>query len=647
MGKFDLRPEDLGPDEMKKFDLRPEDLAPQKTPPAPASTDDDDTIGARIARGFGRMEQATRGPAIALQKYVDSATGGLLGKGTELLHRATGVQVGASPADYEKLQKERPIAFNVANVGGTLNPVGLAAGESKVVGGGVDLLTGLIRRKAASGVERVAARVGKDALKGAGTAAAYGATEDAIQGKQFDPSKALRSAGLGAAIGGGLGLIAGTGGEYARVRAAANPDIATLDRAGLEPGPVPGRPVIRKDQPIMKQLPGMSEPPLGVSRVTPGTRGEAGRAAADEIVPDMMTRSKANNQRFGELQGEAYETQGSRRARFGQIINDIDRRLEDQRLPDATRAALVAIRDKFEPFIPKPPPPLPPPPEPTPEMVQIQEWIAKASRSPTSQAALKQRLEELQAEQPQPPPPPAPEPPRRFTARDLDEIRDYADSKVRTGEIKPGDVQSMQVSERMRRELARRAPAISDLNTAFAETKRGFDKRKALLGMKRNQRGEGEDVYEAVARRARERDEESATSGVRKSKTAHAAERAGDLGPPTVLPGTVTPEPPNYQALLNIPRLQLAQENLQAIPSKVFSAGGNPMRSGTSMINRFAAYIPDRLMYPLARRLGEREIGAGPAAFDELAGAVRRRREEAKKKRKRTQGAESMPEGGT
>jgi len=356
----------------------------------------------------------------------------------------------------------------------------------------------------------------------------------------------------------------------------------------------------------------MSKPPL-VGRATPETRASAGRVAADEIVPDITTRSKANNQRFGELKGQALAAEGTNPAPYQQIVQDIERRLADQSLPDATKKALTDVRAKFQPYMET---------AINPELDAMRRAMAGAS--PPQRARLQATINQLQSQVPQSKP---------FTARDLDEIRDYTDSKIKSGEISKGDVQFIQVADNMRKTLETASPGIASLNAQQSDVLKGFGKRKALLGMKRNQRGEGEDVYEAVARRASEPGEETKAAGAKRGSGGSAVERAAAMGPPPTLPGTGSlPPDPGYQSLLNVPRLQLAQERLQLNPSSLFSGAGGtvgPMAAAGRLVTR----APARVAYPTARRLGDMELGGKPVAVDELTRAARKRGKKKKEER--------------
>jgi hypothetical protein len=327
--------------------------------------------------------------------------------------------------------------------------------------------------------------------------------------------------------------------------------------------------------------------------------------AADEIVPDITARSKASNVRFGEMKQEALAREGGNPAPFQHIVRDIEIRLADQSLPDATRNALVKVRQKFEPYMET---------SINPELNAMRQAMQGAS--PAQQARLQRIISQLEAQEP---------PTRPFTARDLDQIRDYADSFVRSGEISKGDVQFIQAAANMRNTLDRVAPGLAQLNAQQSEILSGFGKRKALLGMKRSQRGEGEDVYEAVARRASEPGEVTKASGARRGAQGHAVERAAEMGPPPVLPGTRgLAESPNYRALLEVPRLQLAQEQMQLNPTALWSGAGGTV-GPMAAVGRLITRAPARLVYPAARRLGGAELGGKALAADELTGIVRRR----------------------
>jgi hypothetical protein len=581
----------------------------------PREYDDTDEPVPRVVRGLKRMGDALYGPALAYNKFIDTATLGLYGKGTDAASRITGTRIGPAPEEYERLARERPIVSNVATAAGYAAPGGLPAKAGAQIGRGVDALTSALARRATTAPARIALQGARGGITGAATGAAVTAGEGMVRGNSDRDiiDRAQQAAKFGAVFGAGANAAFGAGGELATAMRKRSPDLQVLHEAGLEPGPIPGRPVIREDQPIRSQLPGVTEPPL-VGKATPATRASAGRVAADEIVPNITGRSQANNRRFGELQGQLYATEGKNPAPFQHLIADIDQRLANQSLPDATRAALADVKSKFEPYLPPPPPP---------QLLQLQQMLANAS--PASRAGIQQAINQVQAQLPRPKP---------FTARDLDQIRDYADTKIRSGEVSKSDVQFIQLTDNMRKTLAdpRVAPGIADLNAQQHEILSGFGKRKALLGMKRNQRGEGEDVFESVARRASESGEETKAAGARKGIQGHAVERASALGAPPVLPGTKNlPPDVDYKSLLQVPRLQLAQENMQVSPSKLFSGAGAGSFGGVLTAPfRAASMAGPRLIYPLSRRAGNAELGGKGLAADELSGIVRRR---GKKKR--------------
>ena len=578
---------------------------------AQAQVQEDDGPLARIGRGFRRMDKALETPAMLVNKAANAASGGLFKGGLDALETITGGRLGPTSEQWNRVDTDNPRLAMAAEFAGNVAPAGIPAKVGSMTARAADPLLRAILARTSTAPGRVAAKT----LVGAGTAAASAAPVAAgrnlVEGGT--PETAMEAAGqgakVGAMVGGGLSAIGATGGEVAKSMRASNPDLQVLHRSGLEPGPVPGRPIIRQDQPVMSQLPGMTKPPL-VGRVTPETRASAGRVAADEIVPDITARSKANNQRFGELKGQALAAEGSNPAPFQGIVQDIERRLADQSLPDATRKALGDVRAKFQPYL-----------ETTvnPELDAMRRAMQGAS--PPQRARLQASINQIQSQVPQA---------RPFTARDLDEIRDYTDSKIKSGEISKGDVQFIQVADGMRRTLDQAAPGLARLNAEQSDILKGFGKRKALLGMKRSQRGEGEDVYEAVARRASEPGEETKAAGAKRGAGGSAIERASAMGPPPTLPGTANlPDDPGYQSLLNVPRLQLAQERMQLNPSSLFSGAGGtvgPMAAAGRLVTR----APARVIYPTARRFGDMELGGKPIAVDELTRAVRNR---GKKKR--------------
>ena len=268
----------------------------------------------------------------------------------------------------------------------------------------------------------------------------------------------------------------------------------------------------------------MSEPPLGVSRATPATRGEASREAANVIVPDMAERARANNQRFGELRDAAVAKEGSNWAHVSPALNLIDQHVSDPGMPDTTRAALGKLRQRI------------------------------IDQSTPTRGGI-------------------------FTnADDLDRLRDYADSLGRQERAaKASDVPLRQVADVMRDGVKEAAPGIAALNAQQADVLGGFEQRRATLGVPRaSERGgaTSEKTLQAVAGRIQQSGEETATGGRSTVGGKTRSERLADLGAPPTLPGTQVPPEPGYDTYLDRPRLQLAQENLQLTPSKVFSGAG-------------------------------------------------------------------------
>ena len=590
----------------------------------PRTYDDTNDVIPRVVRGLSRIDQAVTGPVTALNKAVDTATAGLYSRGSKALKDATGLQVGPTPENYQELERSHPAANNMATAAGIVNPASVASIEARGVGGALDILGAIAKRRAASKTSKTLLSTGLNAAKGGASNALYSATESGVRGDSLDETlaKAKESAKVGAGVGAGIGLVAPAASALASKMRANSPDLQVLHEAGLEPGPIPGRPVIREDLPLREQLPAVSEPPL-VRKATPATRASAARVAADEIYPDIKGRKSASNKRFGELQAEAYAQEGKNPAPYNHILEDIDTRLANQRLPDNTRKALQDVRAKFEPYMET---------GVNPELDAMKKQMAGAS--PQQRARLQGMIDAVQSDMPQSKP---------FTAQDLDEIRDYTDSKVKSGEISQGDVQFMQLRQNMRDTLARPGvgPKIAALNEQQHGIMQGFEKRKALLGIKKSQRGEGEDVYQAMARQITEPGEETKFSGAKTGRAGHAVERAARMGAPPVLPGTTgLPGEVDYKSLLNVPRLQLAQENLQIPPSKVFSGGG--VGAARTVPLRMAALTAPRAVYPISRRVGEMGVGTKPMLADQLINAIRNRG-----KKKRKQGAEMSTGGAT
>jgi len=593
--------------------------------PLPPEPESDGLMG-RAKRGLKRVHQALDIPARMANKALDTATFGLYGKGTDALSRATGTRIGTSPEQMEQLEADHPYLANTASAVGGFLPGGAPSVTAQIVSKPVDALTRVLSKRLSTKAGRMAERTLSGMAKGAGTAGAVAAADTVTRGGDLDEaaSAAGESAKLGSVVGGALGAASGAGREIAKARLARSPDLRALDEYGLEPGPIPGRPVIRKDFPIRSQLPGLSEPPL-VGKASPSTRSAAGRVAADEILDDMRVREKASNQRFGEMRQLAHAAEGQVPADdvAQAVVANIDARLADGSLSNRARAGLVEIRKRLAPA------------PPDPRTKELDQMLANPGLSPTARRGLESAKAQILGESPQVP--------KRLTAGYMDQVRDFADSEVRAGNITKDDVQFIQVADMLRSGVKQLAPRIAAANEAQSQIMGGFAQRRDLLGTESRMPDEG--PRSAAARRIRERGEDTATAGARTGRGGHAIDRLIELGPPEVLPGTKFPEGApsgvGMKALLDVPRLQLAQENLQANPGRLFSGAGGTPGGLLTGIGRFASLAPDRAVYPLARRLGEAQVGTKGVVADELTGAMRRRRE----KKRAKQGAE-MSTGG-
>src|SRR6185312_15533042 len=227
-------------------------------------------------------------------RALDAASFGMYDRGLNALDALTGhrTHFGVPPEQAAQDEQEHPLLAHTADAVGYVMPGTPVARTAEAAGKGVDALTNaLVKRKllteapgAVPTAARVAARGLAGAAKGSLTAGTTRGVEGVVAGE--DPETAGRAAMDAASspvapvAGAALGGAHGAADEGARMARGASSDLRVLHKAGLEPGPVPGRPVIREDQPIYRQLPGASEPPLGVSTATPATRGAAARRAA-------------------------------------------------------------------------------------------------------------------------------------------------------------------------------------------------------------------------------------------------------------------------------------------------------------------------------------------------------------------------------
>lgn len=554
-------------------DPTPRDQIPQEDVP--------DTVGARLKRGGGRLVDALDVPARLANRAVDTATFGAYGRINDGLSRLSGHRIGTSPEQDAELQREHPILAGTADAIGYLSPSGGAGRLGEAAGRGVDALTSaLVRRQAASTGGKIAERAVKGAATGALAAGGTHDIEAVVRGEL--PTEAGQSMASGAAFGAGFGAASEAAGAGEAAMRRGNPDLQVLHEHGLEPSPIPGRPVVREDRPYIEQLPGVTEPPLGVSRATQGTRGAAARRAAEPILKDMDVRARANNERFGEMQRQAYKEQGRNPAQIDHLIEHIDQQLADPGMGDTAKAGLRAAKARI-----------------TTNSVQT-----KAGTF--------------------------------MTAENLDGIRDYVDGlghrEVAVEKVKQGDVPFRQLSDAMRASLEGVAPKIAELNSQQHKVLTGLEDRYENLGFGRKSR------VEPTKRNAK-----TASKTIRRNgeDTASAGSEEGDVaglytqGSPDVLPGADVPAQRGYGASLDVPRLQLAQERLQMMPSAVFSGAG---KSATMSLAHIPGAVATRGAYPAMRSLSRMEPGENVVAADLLTRAVRQRG-----KKKRTEGAETSP----
>lgn len=600
------------------------------------------TFGDRMSQGWSRLRNAAapvaRGINDAADRTLNAATMGGWRAAENAATNLSGHQVGPSKEEAADFQQEHPWVSGTADALGYVAPAGAPARVGEAIGRGVDALTGAVAKRG------LAARLAARGLGGAATGAATGAVvqggEAASRGES--PSQigreALSGAETGAEFGGPLGFAGGAAGEAARAAREASPDLSILHKYGLEPGPVPGRPVIRQSQSVLSQLPGMSEPPLGVSRANPATRGAAARGAGDEILPDLAARARANSGRFGELQGQAFAAIRARKAQFpaDPIVSSIDADMGDPRHPQSTRAALGALK------------------------ARILENATVQLGNSSIHVPAKSLPEGL--------------PVRNLSvpAEDMDAIRDFGDTLARQEKAaRSSDIPLLRATAMIRGEpgapgkpptgMWLHAPELADLNAQYGRVKSGFDARRELLGVPKSgdrstrapvageepdlmgdvsdsELGEfnsprdpqgfvpSEQFGRAVAQRIRQAGEETATAGVGTTRGGTANERLARMGAPPTLPGTRgLPPEPTYGARLDVPRLQLAQENLQLTPSKLFSGA----TSGPGFAHRLAVDLPVRAGYPLLRRAGDATVAAKPVAADALIAVLRGRRDKA------------------
>jgi hypothetical protein len=562
--------------------------APRPAPPAAAP---EEPFGERMSRGAHRLNEEVVKPALStVNNYTDKLLLGLPKREEKNLARVFGREL----PDESAYGQGGNVVRGAEDAAALLTPMGMASKIAEKTGEGVDALVNVLRaRKAvtsAPGVVPAAARViargGAGAAKAGLAAGGVRAGESLVAGN--DPETAGRDALSAAtdpktlALGAGLGTAQGLSREAAGAAREASPDLQLLDKHGLEPGPIPGRPIIRKDQPVLGQEGG---PPTGVRRATPATRGAAARAAGDTIESDLDASEKANNKRYGELKADALVKEGMNPVPMAPTVQLIDRHLADVGLNPATRAHLTHLREQI---MGRP--------------IGNTGVMAGGIGIPTKMGVFGR-------------------------VHQVDRLRDLADEFGRQGKLAgANDIPLRQTADELRKAVEAGAPQLTALNKTHHGLMSGLEERRALVGDPENQ---GASFFarerEGGARSARIRQagEETATGGGQETDMGDRMERLASLGTPQLHAGATLPvRPYSYQDLIEQPRLQLAQEDLQLSPSKLFSG----TRSGPGMLHRAAEYIPMRLGYPAIRRLGDSDVGTQPMAADALVSAIRGRK---------------------
>jgi hypothetical protein len=504
------------------------------------------------------------------------------------------------------------------------------------------------------------------ALQGAATGAALGGTQAANEHPEDPAGAALSGAKTGAKVGGAFGAL----GSAARGTAnlLRNDDIALLEKYGLEPSPIPGTPVTKQGE----TLSAFKNPPTGTNAASPSTRQAAALESAEVIARDIADREGANDAQIGRLRQENQRTYGATtpppRVRgvpeeippedeghtveirapesmsdvvYGKhpgvpvrpIIDALDALRRRADLPEATRGRLDEVGrrlrevstppetvDEFDPNKVISPDGLT-----AGQMIDmLQKGAAKASGA--QKAQLLAEIDRITAAASSPVELPVAG--AMANPNDLQGIKRLARNLGNQDKI-----QGVTASDAALRSVADAAnealpEEIQAQDRAYHEARSRTERAKESVGLTRKgtipleeevqmsmEGGEsepGEDhvdfanpkTVETVGNHLARRGEDTKAGANATRRT----QRLYDEGMPEVMEGATPPDMIDVRSLMDRPRLQLAQENLQLNPSHVFSGGGI-----TGAAGRAVKAGGRRFIYPVAKDLGNQD--AGPPAL--------------------------------
>ena len=527
-----------------------------------------------------------------------------------------------------------------AEFAGAINP---RSASTKAANGLVDLAkAGASRSPRVMALLRGAATVPGAAIagrvaEGAGVGGTLGAVQGAAQNAD-SPIDMLNGgwAGFkgGAGVGALLGGVSGTAGAVADTMR--TPDVALLEKYGMEPSAIPGRPVANKSEGTFRRI-GNSiarrPAPTGVAKANPATVEQAGIDSARPIVEDVNARSAVNSAEMDRLRSENIKSSPGATEPIGPVVESLRASAGDVGAEPATRrvAGLLEKRlgeaqAKHSVAAPKPAgPELPPLPKegwvpsrkddfgnPMDKYGQYEDEYDHSKRlgQPTqdSEAKTKPDAKVIQ---------PAVAGPGNVTPVDLQKIRMLADSKAkwnRTGRNSPRAEQEIkQLANAVRERIPE--PLRSQDRDFSAATGRDESTREAL-GIGSMPADSSPNVINAAGGRIASAGKDT-PEGVR---TREQMRYLRENGAPEVMASArgKEPAPIDYTSLQDRPRVQIAQQGLQANPEAIMLHPGFVPKAG-----HLLHLGSSRLIYPRLNNAGNAEVGVPGGAGYHLIHALR------------------------
>lgn len=635
---------------------------------------------AGAAQGINRLPDRVPALGTALGA-IERFGSGLTMRATDALGDISGT---SSPEDRAKFQGEHPMLASGAEFTGMLNPrsasTQAARGlENLAMRGGETLaersprVMALLGRAAAAPGAGIAAR----AAEGGGIGATLGAVQGATQNHD-SPWNMLEGAWEGAKSGGISGAVLGgaSGVAAPAARAMRTPDIALLEKYGMEPTAVPGRPVGVQGESALtsiKKAVSGAPSPLGVRKASPATRQTAAIESAGPIVNDLAARERVNSGQIEGLRARNETRYNEPTTPTSGILTGLDREAGVPGTSPSVRGRIATLRGEVE----RASKPLSNDPSqrgagredtiPERHMTLAETAALKAAQleatdpwatvegGRASQAAppapgpkglndaAKQALDGLAARRAkliatgQPIPQaledniavirgsvPAEAPadvPNALRPPDLQRIRNLADSMANQDKnpltkVSDDEARMRGISARLRKRLP---TEMQNQDRNFSRATGRIEESKRSLGLGSSRLRLDEPTLSIRAGNTIARAGENTKAG------ANAEKRLAYLrenGAPAVMASAreQAPDQIDYGTLLDKPKLQLAQEKLQLDPGSVFS-GARYGHLGSHVVHGLVS----RLAYPAAARAANVEIGAHPLVFDRLVSAMRRR----------------------